>query len=158
MHLSFVIQILLKVFTSKLAEMQWPSLSVILSEIFLAYIVYSIYTLSLLFVSPACEDGKPCLESYLSERPQLDLYMYSSIKRNPINRDADLVYSAQNFDYNQMQIMWVSPWASFRACSSSRSFHPCLILFENDKDEMMLTNIANIKWNRLILNQTVHVN
>ena len=105
MHLSFVIQILLKIFTSKLAEMQWPSLSVILSEIFLAYIVYSIYTLSLLFVSPACEDGKPCLESYLSERPQLDLYMYSSIKRNPINRDADLVYSAQNFDYNQMQIM-----------------------------------------------------
>ncbi|KYQ50676.1 Cleft lip and palate transmembrane protein 1-like protein [Trachymyrmex zeteki] len=85
--------------------MQWPSLSVILSEIFLAYIVYSIYTLSLLFVSPACEDGKLCLESYLSERPQLDLYMYSSVKRNPVNRDTDLVYSAQNFDYNQMQII-----------------------------------------------------
>jgi len=85
--------------------MQWPSLSVVLSEVFLAYIVYSIYTLSLLFVSPTCEDGKPCLESYLSERPQLDLYMYSSVKRNPSSRDTDLVYSAQNFNYDQMQSM-----------------------------------------------------
>lgn len=88
--------------------MQWPSLSVILSEIFLAYIIYSIYTLSLLFVSPACEDGKPCLESYLSDRPLLDLYMYSSIRRNPASRDANLVYSAQNFDYDQTQTMWAS--------------------------------------------------
>ncbi|CAL1687712.1 unnamed protein product [Lasius platythorax] len=85
--------------------MRWPSLSVILSQIFLAYIVYSIYTLSLLFVSPACEDGKPCLRSYLSERPQLNLYVYSSIRRNPTSRDIDLVYSAQNFDYNQAQII-----------------------------------------------------
>lgn len=83
--------------------MPWPSLSVILAEIFLAYIVYSIYLMSLLFVSPPCEDGKPCLESYLSERPQLDLYMYSSIGRNPVSRDTDFVYSAQNFDYDQMQ-------------------------------------------------------
>lgn len=87
-------------------KMQWPSLSVILSQIFLAYVVYSIYSLSLLFVSPVCEDGKPCLRSYLSERPQLNLYVYSSIKRNPLNRDTDLVYSAQNFNYNQAQIMY----------------------------------------------------
>lgn len=85
--------------------MQWFSLSVILSELFLAYIVYSIYTLSLLFVSPACEDDKPCLESYLNERPRLDLYMYSSTGRNPASRDADLVYSAQNLDYDRMQTM-----------------------------------------------------
>lgn len=83
--------------------MQWPSLSVILSQVFLAYIVYSIYTLSLLFVSPACEDGKPCLRSYLSERPQLNLHIYSSVKRNPTSRDIDLVYSRQNFNYNQAQ-------------------------------------------------------
>lgn len=86
-------------------KMQWPSLSVILSQIFLAYIVYSIYSLSLLFVSPVCEDGKPCLKSYLSERPQLNLYIYSSIKRNPTSRDIDLVYSAQNFNYNEAQII-----------------------------------------------------
>lgn len=85
--------------------MQCPSLSVILSEIFLAYIVYSIYTLSLLFVAPTCEDGKPCLESYLSQRPRLDLYIYSSIWRNPASRNAQLVYSAQNFDYDQTQTM-----------------------------------------------------
>ncbi|XP_036139714.1 cleft lip and palate transmembrane protein 1-like protein isoform X2 [Monomorium pharaonis] len=83
--------------------MQWPSLSVVLCEIFLAYIVYSIYILSLLFVSPVCEDGQPCLQSYLTERPRLDLYMYSSVRRNPTNRDTDLVYSAQSFNYDQMQ-------------------------------------------------------
>ncbi|KAL6436212.1 hypothetical protein ACFW04_004653 [Cataglyphis niger] len=83
--------------------MQWPSFSVIFSQIFLAYIVYSIYTLSLLFVSPACEDGKPCLKSYLSERPQLNLHVYSSVKKNPTSRDVDLVYSAQNFNYNRVQ-------------------------------------------------------
>ncbi|XP_025996672.1 cleft lip and palate transmembrane protein 1-like protein isoform X2 [Solenopsis invicta] len=83
--------------------MQWPSLSVILSEVFLGYIVYSIYTLSQLFVSPVCEDGNPCLESYLIERPRLDLYMYSSVRRNPANRDADLVHSAQSFDYYRTQ-------------------------------------------------------
>ncbi|KAL0121695.1 hypothetical protein PUN28_006884 [Cardiocondyla obscurior] len=83
--------------------MQWPSLSVILSEIFLAYIIYAIYTLSLLFVSPACEDGKLCLESYLSQEQQLDLYIYSSVRRNPISRDAELVYSVEQFDYHQTQ-------------------------------------------------------
>jgi hypothetical protein len=85
--------------------MQWPSLSIILSKVFLAYIVYSIYTLSQLFVSPVCEDGKPCLESYLSKQPQLDLRIYSSIKRNPGGRGANLVYSARNFNYSQPQTM-----------------------------------------------------
>ncbi|KYN05754.1 Cleft lip and palate transmembrane protein 1-like protein [Cyphomyrmex costatus] len=85
--------------------MQWLSLSVIFSEIFLAYIIYSIYTLSLLFVTPACEDNKPCLESYLNDRPQLNLYIYSSVKKYPISSNPDLIYSAQNFDYDQMQII-----------------------------------------------------
>ncbi|XP_012227535.1 lipid scramblase CLPTM1L [Linepithema humile] len=83
--------------------MRWPSLSVILSEVFLAYIVYSIYTLSQLFVSPACEDGKPCLKSYLSDRPRMNLYIYSSVRKNPASRDVDPVYSTQNFDYSQAQ-------------------------------------------------------
>ncbi|XP_014471311.1 PREDICTED: cleft lip and palate transmembrane protein 1-like protein [Dinoponera quadriceps] len=83
------------------SKMQWFSFSVILSEIFLAYIIYSIYSLSLLFVSPACEDGKQCLKSYLSERPQLNLYIYSSVSKK--SRDADLAYTAHNFDYTRAQ-------------------------------------------------------
>ncbi|EFN79326.1 cleft lip and palate transmembrane protein 1-like protein [Harpegnathos saltator] len=81
--------------------MQWFSFSVILSGIFLAYIIYSIYSLSLLFISPVCEDGKPCLKSYLSERPQLDLYIYSSVYKK--SRDVDLAYTAHNFDYTRAQ-------------------------------------------------------
>lgn len=114
--------------------MQWPSLSVILSEVFLGYIVYSIYTLSQLFVSPVCEDGNPCLESYLIERPRLDLYMYSSVRRNPANRDADLVHSAQSFDYYRTQTMWASlhsrislrfPFSYFSLANSVNSLQPC---------------------------------
>ncbi|XP_029168728.1 cleft lip and palate transmembrane protein 1-like protein [Nylanderia fulva] len=83
--------------------MRWPSLNVILLQISLVYIVYSIYTLLSLFVPPDCEDDKSCLRSYLSERPQLNLYIYSSIKRNPTGRNANLAYLAQNFNYTQPQ-------------------------------------------------------
>lgn len=83
--------------------MRWPSFSFVLVKVFLVYIVYSIYTLSQLFVSPVCEDGKPCLKSYLSEQPQLDLYVYSSVKRNPTGRHVDLVYSTRDFEYRRPQ-------------------------------------------------------
>ncbi|CAL7941054.1 unnamed protein product [Xylocopa violacea] len=79
--------------------MQWPSFTVILTEIFLAYIVYSIYNLSLLFVAPSCEEGKRCLTSYLSQKPELQLHIYSSIDRNSSEKQVDFVYADKNFNY-----------------------------------------------------------
>ncbi|XP_078047511.1 lipid scramblase CLPTM1L [Augochlora pura] len=79
--------------------MQWPSLNLILIEIFLAYIAYTIYNLSLLFVAPSCEEGKPCLTSYLSRKPHLQLQVYSSIDKYSNNGHLDFVYGNDNFNY-----------------------------------------------------------
>ncbi|XP_043492252.1 cleft lip and palate transmembrane protein 1-like protein [Polistes fuscatus] len=83
--------------------MQWPSISLILSEVFLAYILYSIYTLSLLFVVPSCEKGKPCLESYLYKNPQFQLHIYSSVTERPIEREVHFLHTLQDFNYTQTQ-------------------------------------------------------
>ncbi|XP_017793089.1 PREDICTED: cleft lip and palate transmembrane protein 1-like protein [Habropoda laboriosa] len=77
--------------------MQW--LPLILTEIFLAYTAYSIYDLSLLFVAPSCEEGKPCLMTYLSQKPQLQLQIYSSVDKYPTDRQIDFVYTNENFNY-----------------------------------------------------------
>ncbi|XP_003707777.2 lipid scramblase CLPTM1L [Megachile rotundata] len=81
--------------------MQWPSFTLILIKIFLAYIVYSIYDLSLLFVAPVCEENKPCLVSYLNQKPQLQLQVYSSVDKNPAEYQTDFVYGNKNFNYTQ---------------------------------------------------------
>lgn len=79
--------------------MQWPSFTLILTKLFLAYIVYSIYNLSLLFVAPACEEGKLCLTSYLSQKQQLQLRIYSSVDKYPTEQQIDFVYASENFNY-----------------------------------------------------------
>lgn len=79
--------------------MQWPSFTLILTELFLVYIIYSIYNLSLLFVAPACEDNKLCLTSYLNQKPQLQLQVYSSVDRYPTAQQVDFVYNNKNFNY-----------------------------------------------------------
>lgn len=83
--------------------MRWPSFNSLVSffsYVFLINVVYSIYILSQLFVTPACEQGKPCLKSYLTERPELNLYMFISVKEKPVNR-AKLIYLEQNFNYSE---------------------------------------------------------
>lgn len=79
--------------------MQWPSFTLILTELFLVYIIYSIYNLSLLFVAPTCEDNKLCLTSYLNQKPQLQLQVYSSVDRYPSAQQVDFVYNNKNFNY-----------------------------------------------------------
>ncbi|KAG7207721.1 hypothetical protein KM043_009337 [Ampulex compressa] len=81
--------------------MQLPSRSLIFSGVFLGYIAYTIYTLSLLFVAPPCEEGRPCLTSFLSEKPQLELYIFSSVRRRPSEKEIVLVHTTPNFDYAQ---------------------------------------------------------
>lgn len=82
--------------------MQWLSFSLIFTEIFLVYTVYSIYNLSLLFVAPSCEEGKPCLASYLNQKPGLQLQIYSSADKYPTDRQIDFVYASDNFNYTHV--------------------------------------------------------
>ncbi|XP_076242656.1 lipid scramblase CLPTM1L [Calliopsis andreniformis] len=79
--------------------MRCPSFTLILTYIFLAYIVYSIYDLSLLFVTPACEYYSPCLKSYLSQKRHLQLIIYSSVKKYPYEGEARFVDDIKDFNY-----------------------------------------------------------
>lgn len=85
--------------------MQWPSLSLIISKIFLTYIIYSLFTLYSLLVIPSCEKGKLCLSSYLHTNTQFQLHIYSSVMEKPLKREANYLYMQQNFDYTQTQNM-----------------------------------------------------
>ncbi|KAJ8687174.1 hypothetical protein QAD02_022968 [Eretmocerus hayati] len=79
--------------------MQFPSLTLILSGIFIAYISYSIYEVSHLFKVPACTNKKRCFESYLKSKPSLRLNFFISTMRRPLDSEAYNIYSKDNFDF-----------------------------------------------------------
>ncbi|XP_015521760.2 lipid scramblase CLPTM1L [Neodiprion pinetum] len=88
--------------------MKSPSLSLLLSGVFLGYIAYSIYTLSLLFVPPPCVKGETCLTSLLHTKPKLGLHMYVSTMSRPLQKELIHVYSEGIFDYSYAHDMQVT--------------------------------------------------
>ncbi|GFG28363.1 hypothetical protein Cfor_01743 [Coptotermes formosanus] len=81
--------------------MQWPSLSLILSGIFIAYIGHALWTLAELFVPPKCQVGEKCLTSFLHNKPNLQLVLFTSVKSVPtVEKEVMLVDIQTNFDYN----------------------------------------------------------
>uniref|UniRef100_U5EWM9 Lipid scramblase CLPTM1L n=1 Tax=Corethrella appendiculata TaxID=1370023 RepID=U5EWM9_9DIPT len=78
--------------------MKFPSISVILSGIFIAYILHSMYTLALLFASPKCTKN-PCFKSYLNTNPKMQLALFTSFNSNPISSEVSKIISIRNFDY-----------------------------------------------------------
>jgi hypothetical protein len=78
--------------------MYFPSLTLIFSGIFIAFIANSIYTLSLLFVAPKCTDS-PCFTSYLAQNPKLQLVLFTSVQPNPISTEVTKILTISNFDY-----------------------------------------------------------
>ncbi|PSN48282.1 Cleft lip and palate transmembrane protein 1-like protein [Blattella germanica] len=80
--------------------MQWPSLSLILSGVFIAYIGHSIWQLAQLFVPPKCSDRELCLTSFLHKKPDLQLVSFTSVKAVPkTERDVLFVDVQPDFDY-----------------------------------------------------------
>lgn len=79
--------------------MKIPSVSVILSAIFLCYIGHSIYTLVKLFRTPVCSQT-PCFKSYLASNPKLQLALFTSTTNNPISSEVTKLASIGRFDYN----------------------------------------------------------
>ena len=53
--------------------MQLPSLSVVLSGVFIAYILHSIWTIGSLYYPPKCVGKKNCIKSYLKSAPALQV-------------------------------------------------------------------------------------
>ncbi|XP_063220844.1 lipid scramblase CLPTM1L [Bacillus rossius redtenbacheri] len=81
--------------------MRWPSVSMLLSGIFVSYILYSIWTLAQLFIPPSCKGGHQCIKSFLHSYPKFQLLVYSSLKVNPsVDKDVTLILDEMDFDYN----------------------------------------------------------
>ncbi|XP_069672324.1 lipid scramblase CLPTM1L [Periplaneta americana] len=81
--------------------MHFPSLSLILSGLFIAYIGHSVWTLAQLFVPPKCHVGEKCLTSYLHNKPNLQLVLFTSVKSAPTTqKDVSFVDAREDFDYN----------------------------------------------------------
>ncbi|XP_017012948.2 lipid scramblase CLPTM1L [Drosophila takahashii] len=80
--------------------MALPSISTLLGVAFLAYISHSIYQMSQLFTTLQCS-GTPCYQSFLADRPRLQLALFSSLSRSPIASEVRDLYKAKSFDYHQ---------------------------------------------------------
>lgn len=76
-----------------------PSFTLLLSGIFVAYILHSMWTLANLFVPPACPPGEHCIPYYLRANPKLQLAVFTSVKIRPTsNSDIDFVGTLEDFD------------------------------------------------------------
>ena len=83
-----------------------PSYSFLLSGIFIGYISYSIYTISLLFKPPPCVNQRTCVQSYLSKHPKLQLNLFTSTMRDPFKKDlVNKVYTDKDYNYDQEKEM-----------------------------------------------------
>jgi hypothetical protein len=87
--------------------MQLPSFSLILSGVFITYISYSIYTVSLLFTPPLCTSEKYCSESYLNQNPKLQLNLFISTMSRPLQAEVMKIFTNTEFDYKHDQDMYV---------------------------------------------------
>lgn len=79
--------------------MKCPSVTTVLSGVFIAYVLHSMWSLSQLFVSPTCTK-RPCIGSYLNARPALDLLVYGSAERRA-TAAAKLVLRRDRFQYEE---------------------------------------------------------
>ncbi|XP_051156423.1 lipid scramblase CLPTM1L [Leptopilina boulardi] len=83
--------------------MKWPSFSLIISGVFLTYICYSIYSISLIFIPPPCEKRELCISSYLNSKPDMQLDFFSSTKSRPLQAETIHVFSSSKFNYEEAQ-------------------------------------------------------
>ncbi|CAL4075158.1 unnamed protein product [Meganyctiphanes norvegica] len=83
---------------------QLPSLTMIATGIFVAYVLHSAWTLGQLFIVPSCDESQQCLHPVLATNPKLQLLAFSSVKRQPDQeRDLKLVHQMKPFDINVEQ-------------------------------------------------------
>ncbi|XP_071443905.1 lipid scramblase CLPTM1L [Hetaerina americana] len=80
--------------------MRWPSFTLIISGLFLGYIVHSIWTLAQLFVPTSCTAGEDCFEPFLRPESKLQLLMFTSPMDKPTQqRHFKPFLNVPNFDY-----------------------------------------------------------
>lgn len=83
-----------------------PSLTTILSGIFLAYMGYSIYTIALIFFPTPCTSdvkGK-CIQPYTATHKDLQLSVYTSLKAERVaSSDLTLIWHYKNFSIHAIK-------------------------------------------------------
>lgn len=80
--------------------MQMPSITVVLSTVFTVYVLYSIFTLSQLFMTLKCTSA-PCYRTLLVTNPKLQLNLFTSVVNNPLTKDVTKVATINNFQYRK---------------------------------------------------------
>lgn len=97
--------------------MKRPSLTLILSGIFIAYIGHSMWVLSQLFAAPKCTDI-PCFTSFLSTNPKLQLLLFTSVQNNPVSKEVTKIATINNFKYRDSFLRLVSKPNSRKGCAT----------------------------------------
>jgi hypothetical protein len=77
-----------------------PSLTSILSCVFVGYIVYSMFTFAHLFRRLECTDKSRCYQNFLNKSPKLQLALFTSHSTSPISTEVTRVVNVRNFDYH----------------------------------------------------------
>lgn len=80
--------------------MRRPSLTLVLSGIFIAYIIHSMWVLAQLFIAPKCT-GNPCYQSFLANDPKLQLVLFSSVQSSPLISEVTKLTEIKNFNYRE---------------------------------------------------------
>lgn len=77
-----------------------PSVTLVLSSLFVIYVSYTIWTMSQLFTTLKCS-GTPCFTSFLSTKPELQIALFTSENSNPLSNQVTEVIVFPNFNYNE---------------------------------------------------------
>ncbi|KAM7349608.1 lipid scramblase CLPTM1L [Cochliomyia hominivorax] len=78
--------------------MAFPSITTILGVAFLGYIGHSMWMMAQLFTTLKCSDI-PCYISFLTNKPRMQLALFTSTGANPISTEVTKLDSVKNFNY-----------------------------------------------------------
>ncbi|KAL3860326.1 hypothetical protein ACJMK2_010465 [Sinanodonta woodiana] len=84
-----------------------PSLTAIVSVVFLAYIAYSIWVIYGVFFPKSCKggSGKRCIKPYIARNPKLEMQIFTSTKEVGVGpKDLDLVWKYKNFSLTETAV------------------------------------------------------
>ncbi|XP_023307212.2 cleft lip and palate transmembrane protein 1-like protein [Lucilia cuprina] len=79
-------------------KMGFPSITTILGVAFLGYIGHSMWMMAQLFTTLKCSDI-PCYTSFLTNKPRMQVALFTSTSANPISAEVTKLESLKNFNY-----------------------------------------------------------
>ena len=94
-----------------------PSFTVVVSGIFIAYMLHSLWSLMQFFIPPKCEGTNKCVASFLEKNPQLNLILLTSTKRAPYSlSDYNHLHTWEKLNYLETSEKAINVTLPSRAC------------------------------------------